>query len=139
MYMIVDDKYYKNGYGTRGFSAVFFVDIVLNFFVEKEIQDPEVIVIERSIKKISLIYLSQGFVFDLVTILPLYECLKSILVHSEFLLLIKVLRFKNGIKALNANSYIKTLRVYAQERVETMVNLKMTAANNKRENNTYIS
>jgi hypothetical protein len=118
MNLIINIKNYNEGYGTLALSSIFAVDIIVNFLIEKEVENPEQIIIERNLKKIAIIYFNEGFFFDLITILPLHELFKPITIHSKFLLLIKALRFKKGVKALSANSFIETMREYTKERVE---------------------
>lgn len=50
MNMIINTKAYGEGYGTILLTVIFATDIFLNFFVEKEIDNPEKIIIERKIK-----------------------------------------------------------------------------------------
>ena len=69
--------------------------------------------------------------------LPFYEILNF--KHHEYLLLIKTLRIKKGLKAMSATAYIDRLREFTTKRVQNMIVKKLPDANNKRKNNTFIS
>jgi hypothetical protein len=100
---------------------VFYIDLVVNFLVEKEVSGAEKQTVERDIKKIAVIYLKTDFLFDLIMLFPLYEVLYGKFENDEYLLLIRTMRIKNGIKAIDANIYIKMLRRYTMNRVDKMI------------------
>lgn len=95
--------------------------MIVNFFVEKKIDRHDQLYIEKNLKKIALIYLKTNFLFDFVTILPLWEICYKRFDKYEYLLLIKTLRIKNGLAAINASIYINTLRKLSMKKIEKMI------------------
>ena len=114
--------------------------MILNFFVEKKIQTVgKHSSYERNLKQIALINFRTEFLFDLVTVLPLYEMMKGLGDKSKYLLLIKAVRIKKGISAFNAQIYIKQFRLFSMARLQEMIDKNRSAALNKRKDNTLIT
>lgn len=121
------------------FQTIFLIDMIVNFLLERLVDNPEHIVVERQVSKIALIYIKSDFLFDLLTILPLWEACYKKFSHYEYFLLIRTLRIKNGIQAINANMYIDTLREIIYDRVDKMIKKGHKAAEDKNKNYTFIS
>lgn len=121
------------------FQSIFLLDMIINFFLERQVDSAEQIVVERRVSKIAMIYIRSDFLFDLITILPLWEACYKRIRNYEYFLLIRTLRIKNGIKAINANLYIDTLREIIFVRVEKMIKKGNKDAEDKNKNYTFIS
>ena len=120
-------------------SVMFYADIVVNFVTEKEVLSLEQMIVERELSKIAVIYLKTTFLFDFVTILPLWECLRGTFNGSHYLLGLKVLRLKRGMGAIDADMYIGIVRDIVMRRVERLVQSKHPDATNRDKDNTFIS
>lgn len=117
---------------------IFLADMILNFFVEKEVQTPEQLIIERDPKKIAWIYLTTDFLFDLVTVIP-FQTWLSHLAYNEYLFFLKIFRVRNGILNFNAQLFIEKLRELSKTRVQNMIENDFFKAHDKTKNHTFIS
>jgi hypothetical protein len=119
--------------------AIFFIDIIVNFFVEREIISAEQKIIVKDLKQIARIYLKRSFWFDLITILPLWQICYDKFPHYELILLIKCTRIIPGMKKISASNAIELLREISKHRVDKMISQNKPEAFDKTKNNTYIA
>jgi hypothetical protein len=77
------------------FMVVFSLDMIFNFLVESEAESPTDDDTVKDISNSAKLYLKGEFCIDLLTILPFHSICKQMVTHSEFFLLLKVLRMRN--------------------------------------------
>jgi hypothetical protein len=97
------------------------IDMLVHFLVTKKVKDSHGVYEVDDFPSIAINYLKTDFFFDLVTLAPYWEFLYMRFGRSQYLLLVKTLRIKNGIEALKANSYIDLIRHIIKQRVNKMI------------------
>jgi hypothetical protein len=77
--------------------VVFAIDILINFFLEKLVDQTT---IERRLSKVIVIYLKNGFLYDFLAILPLTVMFEGVLApkYNQLLYLVRLLRMIGGLK-----------------------------------------
>ena len=107
--------------GDLFYLSTFCIDMGLNCITEREICGPETSVITRDIVRIIQLYLFDGFLMDLVTLLPFFQLLIGICPYAKYFYFIKVYKIKSGIETLNASVLVSNLRRWSQSRVEAII------------------
>ena len=120
-----------------GFIMVFTCDLILNFFTEKKVTKDHHEFTERDLRAIAAIYLRNGFVFDLMTLLPFFQFCRLLFPHSNLVYLMKVFKFKAGIKIIDAESFIKHFRSFSKQRAQNLAKSNPQLASDKTKNQTY--
>ncbi len=91
------------------YTILFTIDFVLQFFVEYKY--PSSTVVETDLKKLCFIYLRGRFLFDFLSIIPLYKMLNwydvTDMSKSKLAYLIKISRLYNGFSLLDYKIYMK--------------------------------
>ena len=102
--------------GSLIFQFIFYIDMLINFFTQKEVFKHGVLVNLNNFNDIARTYHKTNFLFDFVTLFPFWEICYDRFEKFEYVLLIKCLRIKNGLQAIDSNLYIIAIRNITKKR-----------------------
>mmetsp|Transcript_11931 Transcript_11931/g.18415 ORF Transcript_11931/g.18415 Transcript_11931/m.18415 type:complete len:126 (-) Transcript_11931:543-920(-) len=101
--------------------AAFIFDSVLHFFVEHH--SATSMKPERDIRNLFLINIKTRFVFDVVTIIPLFQWFEGILQlkYRQLLYLVKVLRLYKALHLLNVKDTMIEIKRFQNRRIKKII------------------
>lgn len=99
------------------FELIFLLSMLKNFFTERVVEEDTVCDLEQ----ISLHYLSNGFISDLIAIFPMPFLLKGIVTNYEFCYMIKIIRLYKGIQLFNEKQYLDLFKRVQKARLEKLI------------------